>query len=209
MKLFNKFVLLFTFAATATLFTGASQARIKCWTNSDGVRECGDKVPPEYAQKGHKELSGGGTIVEEYQRAQTPEEIAEARRLTALIKQEEKDAAEAARKDMILLDTFAATEDIEMVRDSKLDALESSIKLTNKRNEKIQADYDALLEKAATQERAGKTPSDDMLNDIDSLGRQFKNNKAFIAEKRKKQEDVKKATDKDIARFNELKSAGR
>ena len=25
-------------------------ANIKCWTNEDGVRECGNKIPPEYSQ---------------------------------------------------------------------------------------------------------------------------------------------------------------
>ena len=29
-------------------------AGIKCWTNNDGVRECGNAVPPEYAQQGHE-----------------------------------------------------------------------------------------------------------------------------------------------------------
>ena len=37
-------------------------ARIKCWTNNEGVRECGNAVPPEYAQKGHKEVSKSGSL---------------------------------------------------------------------------------------------------------------------------------------------------
>ena len=28
------------------------QARMKCWTNNEGVKECGDTVPPEYTQQG-------------------------------------------------------------------------------------------------------------------------------------------------------------
>ena len=28
-------------------------ARMKCWENSEGIKECGDKIPPEYIQKGY------------------------------------------------------------------------------------------------------------------------------------------------------------
>ncbi|MCK5432246.1 MAG: hypothetical protein KAJ03_05845, partial [Gammaproteobacteria bacterium] len=51
-----------------------AQARIKCWENSDGVRECGEIVPPEYAQKSHKEISSQGITLEESERAKTEEE---------------------------------------------------------------------------------------------------------------------------------------
>ena len=52
-----------------------AQARIKCWTNKDGVRECGESVPPEYAQKSHQELSDQGTVIEEQARAKTPDAL--------------------------------------------------------------------------------------------------------------------------------------
>ena len=65
-------------------------AGIKCWTNKDGVRECGDRLPPEYAQKGHEQISDSGVKVKVFEAAKTPEEIAEARRLAA-------DEAERAR----------------------------------------------------------------------------------------------------------------
>ncbi len=39
------------------LCLGTAQAgKIKCWTNSDGVRECGNIVPQEYTQGGHDEI---------------------------------------------------------------------------------------------------------------------------------------------------------
>ncbi len=60
-----------------------AQARIKCWENSDGVRECGEKVPPEYAQKSHKEISNQGITLDESERAKTDEAIG--RRRAALV----------------------------------------------------------------------------------------------------------------------------
>ena len=51
-----------------------THARFKCWTNSDGVRECGENVPPEYAQQGHEEINKLGITVDKQERAMTEEE---------------------------------------------------------------------------------------------------------------------------------------
>jgi hypothetical protein len=36
------------------------EADIKCWATRDGIRECGNTVPAEYAQQSHKELDKQG-----------------------------------------------------------------------------------------------------------------------------------------------------
>ena len=38
------------FALSGLIFTGTAQSRMKCWINNDEVKECGNRVPPEYAQ---------------------------------------------------------------------------------------------------------------------------------------------------------------
>jgi len=53
----------------AALLPLPASAGIKCWTNDDGVRECGNTVPPEYAQKSHRELTGEGITVSTTKRA--------------------------------------------------------------------------------------------------------------------------------------------
>ncbi len=56
-----------------------ADAGIKCWTNKEGIRECGRTVPPEYAQKGYTERSDSGVKVKEITRAKTAEEIEQQR----------------------------------------------------------------------------------------------------------------------------------
>ena len=61
---------------TGGLLLGASaEARIKCWTNAEGNRECGDKVPPEYSRKGHEVRTEDGIVVDQVDAAASPEEI--------------------------------------------------------------------------------------------------------------------------------------
>ena len=184
----------------------SAQARIKCWENSDGVRECGKTVPPEYSQQGHEEISSQGVTVDKTERAQTQEERLEEERLAAIQAKEDAIEAEATAQDKILLDTYSNTDDIQMTSDGKIAALDSTINLANKRNEKIKANLDKDTATAAAAELAGKQPSEDLLKDIESLERQIKNNDKFIAEKRVEQEDIKKEYAEKIARFNQLKS---
>jgi len=184
----------------------SAQARIKCWENSDGVRECGKTIPPEYSQQSHEEISSQGVTVEKTDRAQTKEERLEEERLAAIQAEEDTIKAEAAAQDKILLDTYSNTDDIQMTSDGKIAALESTINLANKRNEKIQANLDKDTATAAAAELAGKQPAADLLKDIESLERQIKNNDKFIAEKHVEQEDIKKEYAEKIARFNQLKS---
>ena len=183
----------------------SAQARIKCWKNSDGIRECGKTIPPEYSQQGHEEISSQGVTVEKTERAQTEEERLEVERLAAI--QAEKDAikAEVDAQDKILMDTYSNTDDIQMTSDGKIAALDSTINLANKRNEKIQVNLDKDTAKAAAAELAGKQPAEDLLKDIESLERQIKNNDNFIAEKRVEQEGIKKEYAAKIERFNQLK----
>ncbi len=199
-----------TFICMALLVLSTpAQARIKCWENSDGVRECGETVPPEYAQKSHREISNQGITLEESAKVKTEEERLEEERLLAIQKEEEAKKAEAEAQDKILLDTYSNTDDIQMTSDGKVAALESTINLANKRNEKIQSALDKRTAAAAAAELAGKQPSEELLKDIRSLKRQVKNNNKFIADKRLEQEETRKEYAEKVERFVELTSKRR
>ena len=187
------------------IFSPSVHARMKCWKNHEGVTECGTSVPPEFAQKGHKEIGDSGMVKEEVERAKTPEEIAEDERLAKIEAEKLKAQEEQELKDRILMETFSSVEEIEKSRDDRITALESTIKLAETRNQKIQVDLDKRIASAAADERAGKKPSDALLSDIDSLKRQIKNNDDFISEKRIEQDVIRDSHAKDIARFKELK----
>lgn len=193
--------------AVALLAAAAAQpsaAAIKCWTNNEGVRECGETVPPEFAQQGHAVIKESG-VVQETQRAKTPEELAEEERKA----KEAADAAaavkEKARQDSILLATFSTIEDIERVRDEQVTALEATISVTKTRNAKIQEDLDKRIAAAAAEERAGKAPNEALLKDIESLRRQVANNESFVDAKHDEQDEIRAIYDAKIQRFKELK----
>ena len=179
-------------------------AVIKC-KDKDGNWHFGDTLPPECAQEGYQELNKRGMVIEETEAAKTDAEIAEEKKQAAIEAEKKKEEDEQARQDKILLDTYTKVDDINMARDDKLAALETSISLAEKRNEKLQSDMDRLVAQAAAAEREGKSPPDTLENDIQKLKRQINNNNDFISQKRKEQDTVKTEAENNIARFKELK----
>ncbi len=202
-QLFSTLIIMF--ALGGLTLSGTAQARMKCWTNNEGIRECGNKIPPEFAQKEYQELGKGGLVRDKTERAKSAEELAEARKVEKEQADQAKLDAEKKKQDQILLATFSNVGDIERARDERVTALEATIKLTQARNEKIQLDLNKRIQTAANAERAGRTPPKELLKDIESLKRQTNNNNTFIKGKRAEQEEIKKAHALDIARFKKLK----
>ncbi len=192
----------------AALPSLAAPAAIKCWTNKDGVRECGNVVPPEYAQQGHEELNRRGIVVEERERAKTPEELEAERR------EAERRAAEAQRlrrqaaEDRVLLDTFSSVDDMILTRDGKIQSLESQIRLTQNQIEKLEKNLEDAIAAAAEQERQGRKPGPEIERNIDEIREQIARKRAFIDDKRAEQDNVRRQFEVDIARFRALKGAG-
>lgn len=195
--------------AAATVTPVNAAGKFKCWTNAEGVRECGEAVPPEFAQEGHEVLNTKGDVVSEKERAKTPEELEEAKKQAALVQEEKEKIAEAKRQDAILLQTYTKVEDLERVRNEQILSIESTIKVTNARSEKIKADLDKRVAAAAAEERAGKAPNEKLLANIESLKKQLANNDEFVTKKTAEQESIRADYDQRIARFKELKAAGR
>ncbi len=184
---------------------GPAGARIKCWTTDEGVRECGNVVPPEYAQKKRIEVNKQGVVVKELEKAKSKEEIAAERERQRRLEEERRRQAEQARKDRILLETFSSEDDIILTRDGKIAALESEIKLTRSRIDKLRDNLDQMIKAAATQERAGKEPSKEVTRDIASLKRQIAENEKHIEDKKAEQEAIRKEFQGYLERFRELR----
>ena len=182
---------------------------IKCWTNKQGVRECGTSVPPEYSQEGHEVLNSQGMVIKKEGRAKTPEELQEEARKAAEKKKQALKAQEAERRDKILLATFASVSDIERLRDEQIKAVDSIINVTKARDQKIQQDLDQRIKAAASVERAGKKPSAELLAEIKSLRDQIARNQNYIETQQQEKQKIQQQYDDKIARFKELKAQGR
>jgi hypothetical protein len=188
--------------------SGGGQHTYKCWTNKEGVRECGNTVPPEYAQDAHEEVRKDGMTVQRTERAKTPEEIAAERaaeeekaRKQALLDEE---ARKKAAADQVLLATFSSEDDLILARDGQLSNVDSQIKLTESRIDKLQHSLDQMISRAADHERRGQQVPAQLNQDIASVREQISQHRAFIDSKQEEKVAISDKFARDLARFREL-----
>ena len=198
---FGLFCLLLVFQSASY-----AAAKIKCWNNKDGVRECGAMVPPEYAQQRVEEVNDKGQIIKVHPRALTPKEL-EAAKLAELEKKEEqRREIEKKRQDLILLRTFTTERDLELSRKSKVEAIKGIIDITSSNTNTLQKNLFDLQKKAADFERSGGKPPKTLVNDMLSLKDQIKDNENFVGKKQQAIIRLEKKYDSDLKRYRQLKS---
>ena len=207
-NLFGLFILIFLLSPLLWS-PGAIAGSIKCWTNKEGVRECGAAVPPEYSQQRVEVINERGMVVEVKERAKTKEELAaekrEAERLAKLKAEETRRQEEQRLRDTILLNSFTTERDLKISFDDKIEAIRGIIDITNTGTKSLKQNLEEVQKKAANFERAGEKPPKRIIDEMDSLKRQIKDNDKFIALKQEDIKALKQQYDDDLKRFRELK----
>ncbi|MCG6886346.1 MAG: hypothetical protein LJE74_03980 [Proteobacteria bacterium] len=183
----------------------AQAASIKCWTNSEGHRECGQTVPPEYSQQRIDIINERGIVIEVDEAAKTKEQLAEETRQKELLKEQQRREAEQKRRDSVLLNTFSTERDINIAKSRRVDAIVSIIDITNNNTKSLKGNLGEVQKKAADYERAGETPPQELLNEMATIKRQINDNDEFVAKKKKDIDALNKRFEADMKRFRELK----
>jgi len=184
----------------------ASMAGIKCWTNDEGVRECGDRVPPEYAQQGHEVLNETGVTVKEQERAKTEAEIEAEKRRRELEAERERRERERAARDRVLLATFATEDDLLLARDSRIGAIDARIAQIREILANLEDSRERLRAKAAGEERSGRSLSEKLQQDLADLREDVQHHRDAIAKLEAEKEEIRARFAKDLARYRELKN---
>jgi len=190
---FSFFLLFFT--------AGSISAPIKCWTNKDGIRECGNKIPPEYSQGASVQISKSGIVIAEDQAAKSLETIKEERKALSL-------AEESKKADQALLNTFSSVDDLILARDNKTDQINKEIILLESRMQKLTEN----LDKVKNRINAGSSTissKGDLEENAERILSQIKESQDFIKTKQKEKNNISEQFGHDILRFQQLITKGR
>lgn len=178
---------------------------IKCWVNKDGVRECGYIVPPEYSQQRIEIMNDRGIVVEVKEAAKTKEQLAEEERLASLKKEELRRQEEARLRDRILLNTFTTERDLKISYDDKIAVIMGHIDISNTGTRTLNENLKDARRRAANHERAGEKVPQNLVEEIETLKRQLKDNGDFVARKMSEIKALNEQYEADLKRFRELK----
>lgn len=182
------------------------------WVDKDGVVHLGDSVPPEYASSQKQVLNEYGVPVANQDGAKTAEQIAAEKAAAKKAAEERQKAILAARRDQVLLDTYLTVEEIEALRDRRLELIDTQIKVTENYLQGLRDILHKLQEEASSFKPYSKDPNappiDDRLakelsNTMDSIMLYEKN----LSSTKSRKAEVMGQFANDISRFRELKAA--
>ena len=203
---------LFALASAGAISSNASAQRIYCWTDDAGLTHCGDSVPPESArhdrevrnQQGVRIATQEGEITDEERAALDQQREEEEQRLAA---EEERQAY-----DRMLLAAYLSVEDIETLRDRRLELIDSQIAVTENSLTNLRAKLEELRRSeqryAPHNEREGALPVPrNLLLDIERTESSIVVREQTLEGLRENQEQIRLEFERDIKRFRQLKGA--
>jgi len=185
---------------------GDTSGQVYRWVDNEGVVHFGDQVPAEYAPIDRQVLNQYGVPLRTEQGALTEEEIEAERKAAA----EKKAALAAARRDEVLLSTYLSVEEIEALRNRRIELIDGQISVTSVYLQSLRDRLKHLQAEASTFKPYSKDPdaepideklADELADTADSIALYEKT----LLDTRTRQGRVVMAFDADIARFKELK----
>jgi hypothetical protein len=190
-------------AASALGATTSSGRKFYQWVDDQGVTHYGDNLPPEYASQEHRVVNGQGIELEHTEAQKTPEQLAEEER-------KKSDAAARADRDRNLLNSYVSVEEIERLRDQRLNLLTDQIKVTGQFLEILNNKMNRLRVSSSRYKPYSTDPNappmtDQLAEDLVRLGSDIRTQQENLREKRSEQETVSRQFETDIERYKELK----
>ncbi|MBF0265267.1 MAG: hypothetical protein HQL46_08340 [Gammaproteobacteria bacterium] len=142
----------------------------KCWTNTDGIKECGNSLPPQYAnQRIQYHNSKSGNINEVKEAAKTKEQILKEKEQERQNLLKERQIAKQNAYDNVLLKTYLTIDDILLSLDWKVTTLNSQIKIAQGSIKGLEQKFIDTSAKAAQNERSGGKIPKQVKSELDSI----------------------------------------
>jgi hypothetical protein len=161
------------FACLAPWVAHAASMQFVRYTNDQGVVVIGNSIPADAARRGYEIIDEHGKVLKVVTRELTPAELEAKRAADEAAKRAEEERLERERRDHALLELYASVSDVEDARDRKLKALDVEIGRIKAQVEQATIQKSKLESQAADQERAGRAPSADLLDNITRLGKRI------------------------------------
>ena len=198
------------FMGVALLLSPLAQAKFACWTNHEGYKECGNSVPPEFAQKRTETFDSRGVKTEVKEKAKSRAQYEFEQEEAANKAAAEAEAARLQKiqdeKDRVLLSTFSLVEDIEAFKKRNLDQLDMQIKIAHIQIAQLKKNLTGYEKEALVYQRKRQPVPDTLQSNIDTVQGQIDNKNKYIALKESEKSELSAKYDADMARFRILKA---
>ncbi len=173
------------------------------WVDADGVTHYGDRVPPEYASQEQHILNSRGYEINRVEAQKSAEQA-------AAEEQRKLDAQQSELRDKNLLNTYTSVQEIERLRDQRVQLVADQIKVTSQfletltgRMKKMRAD--TLRFKPYSSDPKAPPMPDQLAEDLVRLTTDMRTQEQNLQQKRAEESLMSIQFESDIDRFKELK----
>lgn len=189
-------------ASSAPSVQSGSSVRVYKWTDDQGVVHYGDNVPAEYAHSERAVLNGQGV---EISRLPGLKDAA----LQNAADQAAQAAQQRAQHDAFLLATYASAQELERLRDERLDQIDGQIKAASSYIDSLGARLAALEERAMHFEPYSSDPSarrmpDELAEELVHTVDESRSQRTALEAKRQEKVDMRTQFEADLQRYREL-----
>lgn len=198
-------------ASTATVDAGPAQKKaakgqkLYKWVDKDGVTQFGNAIPPEYASQGGEQISKSGQTLRTIEAEKTPEQLAEMERAKAAAEEARLVAAEAAKRDRMLLGTYPTIADLMRARDTRLQAIEAQTNLASGTVAALERELVKLDKQEQNARKSGKALPEKAQQDKQRIREELLANQRFVLEKQAEAQATRDQFEKDRLRLIELR----
>ena len=173
------------------------------WVDDQGVTHYGDRIPPEYASQEQHIINSQGVEINRLEAQKTTEQVAaeERKRL---------DTEQRLSRDKNLLNTYVSVQEIERLRDQRLDLVTDQIKVTTQFLDTLTGRMKKLRVSSMhfkpynSDDKAPPMP-DQVVEDLVRLATDINTQEQNLRQKHGEESTMKKQFESDIDRFKELK----
>lgn len=185
----------------------ADKTKVYKWVDKDGVVHYGSSIPPEYATQASEQLNSQGMVVKTTEAQKTPEQLAAEQKAQQQAQKQAQDQAAQQAHDRVLMDTYTSVADLERDRDSKLQAIDTQIKVLNGAVTGLQNSVAEYQSRANELTSKGKPVTADLQKHIDESQQQLVANQQQLLNEQKSKQQVQQQFSDDIVRYKQLTGA--
>jgi hypothetical protein len=183
-----------------------SKRKVYRWVDESGQVHYSNTVPPQYAEKDREVLNRQGVAVGKVEgdvtEAEARDQAETARRL--------KEAAQRRQRDNVLLQTYLSVQEIEMLRDRRVEILDGQIGVESQYITGLKQKLTKLMQQSANFAPRNKSPNarplpENLRDDMARTGTDIRTSQANLTKKRAERQALIDQFAADIKRLKELK----
>ncbi len=188
------------------LSTPLSAQQLYRWVDDEGNVQFSDRLPPEAADRGRTEMSRDGMRRRDVPPPKTAEELRRERELERLRREQAELIEQQRRADEVLLRTYRSVDDVVMMRDGKIAAVDVMIQSLKGDIRRQQNQINRAQREAAEQERAGQTIHENTEREIRQAKASIEDTLALILRHERTKQDLFEQYANELERFTRLRN---